>query len=114
MMPCEFENMLGRYHDGELPQIQRASVESHLRECPSCAAVLEQLATISHTLQSAALPKASPLFLARLEALAERVEDMSAFRFVMRLTAAAAAIFIVATVQWSMHRTPAVQQQVTT
>jgi anti-sigma factor RsiW len=114
MMPCEFENMLSRYHDGELSEPERAGVENHVRECASCAVELEQLQAISHTLQSAVVPKASPLFLARLEALAERVEDVSAFRFVMRLTAAAAAIFIVATVQWSLHRTPTIQAPVTT
>ncbi|HWE00943.1 MAG TPA: zf-HC2 domain-containing protein [Tepidisphaeraceae bacterium] len=114
MAPCEFEKILGRYLDGELPQAQRARVEIHLRDCASCAAELDQLAAISRTLRLAPLPRASGAFLARLEALADRVEDVSAFRFVIRLTAAAAAIFIVATVQWSLHRTPALQPTVTT
>ncbi len=113
-MACEFENLLSRYHDGELPQAQRVRVESHLPDCANCTVELEQLVAISHSLQGAVLPKASPAFLARLEALAGRVEDNSAFRFVLRLTAAAAAVILVATVQWSLHRTPTVQPVATT
>ncbi len=37
MIPCEFNSMLGRYHDGELTDAQRRQVDNHLRDCPPCA-----------------------------------------------------------------------------
>jgi hypothetical protein len=104
---CEFSMMLGRYHDDELPPDQRRRVQLHLRECPPCATELEQIQAMSQALRAsglAAAPKASQQFLARLEALADQVEDTAVLRFVTRLTAAAAAILLAATLQWSFHQ----------
>lgn len=46
-MDChDTQAMLSAYHDGELSGADRAQVESHLRTCPDCAALLESLVRI--------------------------------------------------------------------
>lgn len=113
MVPCEFNTMLGRYHDGELTGAQRGQLEDHLHDCPPCAAELEQMQAMSLALRSGAaevMPRASADFLARLQSLTSNVESLKIIRFVTRLTAAAAAILIAATLQWALHRQPAPQQ----
>jgi anti-sigma factor RsiW len=39
--------LISRYYDEELGQIERSQVESHILECPSCRQVLEDLKGIS-------------------------------------------------------------------
>ena len=109
MSSCEMNNWLGRYHDGRLSLAQAEQFERHLADCAVCPSELQQLRLISQTLRSADLPKASPAFIARLEALSENIPDAMVWRFATRLTAAAAAILIAATCQWAMHRSTAPQ-----
>jgi anti-sigma factor RsiW len=103
MVGCEFNAMLGRYHDGELPIGKRAQFEQHLPACADCSAELEQMQSISQTLRAGIRPRASADFLSRLESLASNVEDVMIMRFVRRLTAAAAAILVGATLLWALH-----------
>ncbi len=118
MSECEFSKMLSRFHDSELLPEQGRIVETHLRDCAVCSAELEQLQIMSQSLraQAVANPKASSQFLARLDALADGVEDRVIYRFVMRLTAAAAAVLLAATVHWTLLRmhAPAPMQTVGT
>jgi anti-sigma factor RsiW len=109
MNACEFNSMLGRYHDGELSAGQYAQFEQHLAGCGECPAELEQLRAISRALRAESMPHATAMFMARLESMASNVEDVTVVRFVRRLTAAAAAILLAATLQWSLHSPPAVQ-----
>ena len=104
MSSCEMNHWLGRYHDGQLSAAQIAQFEAHLADCAVCPAELEQLRRISRTLRSAVPLRASPEFVVRLEALSEDVPDALVWRFATRLTAAAAAILVVATCQWALHR----------
>ena len=46
MVDCGNRVRLDAYHDGELSPAERADVEAHLRDCPSCAA---ELAAIRRT-----------------------------------------------------------------
>jgi anti-sigma factor RsiW len=106
-MNCEFNILLSRYHDRELTETERTQVANHLRGCPSCAAELEQLQILSQSLRTGiadVMPRASAEFLARLEGLAPMVERQTVLRFVTRLTAAAAAILVAATVSWAVYR----------
>src|SRR5579862_8685828 len=103
MVPCEFNNMLGRYHDGELPATDRPAFEAHLPNCMSCTTELEQLRSIGQSLRAAERPRASRDFVAQLESLASNVEDLSIIRFARRLTGIAAAILVAATIHWAMH-----------
>lgn len=56
MKQCPEEEILGAYLDGELPQDQRAAVESHVRECGDCAASLEQLRRLEELARGSAVP----------------------------------------------------------
>ena len=47
MLDCENQVRLSAYHDGELSLVERASVEAHLRDCPSCAAELAAIRRMS-------------------------------------------------------------------
>src|ERR1700759_2736307 len=101
MSACEFNSLLGRYHDGELPSGQRRQLEEHLPGCAPCTGELDHLQQMSQSLRSGAadtFPRASNDFLFRLQALAPNVERTMIVRFVTRLTAAAAAILVLATV----------------
>lgn len=102
MNACELNSTLNRYFDDELPPAQRASFERHLRDCAPCASELEQLRGLSCQVRSMALPKASADFLTRLDALSDRVQDVTVIRFATRLTAAAAAILVAATCHWAL------------
>ena len=104
MSSCEFDDLLTRYYDGELPSAQRRDFESHLARCLPCSGELEQFRALSRSLRSAPTIHADSQFMARLEGLAERVDDVGVMRFVTRLTAAAAAILLAASVQLAFHR----------
>ncbi len=96
MAACEFSSMLERYHDGELSAEQAQRLGRHVGQCPACAAKLEQLKAIADALQSAVVPKAQPDFIRRMEALSGQLEQFSIITFARRLTAAAAAVFLLA------------------
>jgi anti-sigma factor RsiW len=109
-MNCELNNLLGRYHDGELSAGDRLRFEQHLGDCPPCARELEQMRGISQVLRAGTVPRASAEFIKRLESLASNVEDVTVIRFVRRLTAAAAAVLLFATLQWAtVNHAPAPQ-----
>lgn len=53
MKPCEeFAPLLSAYFDGELTEEERVRVLAHLKECPACAASLEELAAMSEGLRA--------------------------------------------------------------
>jgi hypothetical protein len=58
MMHDDWTDQLSEYLDGELPAAERAAVDEHLRGCPGCRAVLEDLRRV--TLRAAALPDTPP------------------------------------------------------
>ncbi len=46
-MDCgKSREMLSAYHDGELSEVERTEVRSHLRDCPDCTALLQSLARL--------------------------------------------------------------------
>jgi anti-sigma factor RsiW len=106
MVPCEFNSLLGRYHDGELTGDALAGFQRHLPACASCVAELEEMQVISHTLRAGVMPTASAEFVGRLQELQSGVQDVTIVRFVRRLTAAAAAILVGATIFWSVRQQP--------
>ncbi len=107
MSSCEFDNQAGLYHDGELPPDQRAEFERHLGDCAACTAQLRYLQAFAQSLRAMPRPTTSVQFMARLEALAEQVQETTVWRFAIRLTAAAVAILVLATCQWALHSQPA-------
>ncbi|MDB5303788.1 MAG: hypothetical protein JWM97_1337 [Phycisphaerales bacterium] len=108
MAACEYSIRVNAYHDGELPGAQCREVEEHLSGCPACAAELEQLRGFSHVLGSLVIPRVSPSFVRHIQALAQPLEEVLLIRFGRRLTAAAAAVMLLATGYWVMnHQAPA-------
>ncbi|UCC29621.1 MAG: zf-HC2 domain-containing protein, partial [Phycisphaerales bacterium] len=52
-MTCaEVLSRISAYYDGELESAERDQIASHLAECPSCSAHLEDLALIGELLRS--------------------------------------------------------------
>ena len=59
-MVCrETQTLLAAFHDGELPAVDRARVEDHLRGCLECGALLADLARVD---QAAGVPDPGPAY----------------------------------------------------
>ena len=76
-MNCHDEYSVIGYVDGELDAMRALEVEAHLKECPTCAATLEQYRSLRGSLQSSELYfKAAP----HLEAsVRSRLRETGAF-----------------------------------
>jgi anti-sigma factor RsiW len=95
MVNCDKQVRLDAYHDGELSPTEWSDVESHLRDCPSCAAELAAIRRMSGTFADTTPCKPSHEQLLQLAA-SVRVESSDA-RMLLRLfraTAIAAAVLI--------------------
>jgi anti-sigma factor RsiW len=66
MVDCDQPVRLDAYHDGELSAAERAAVEAHLCDCPSCAAELAAIRAMSGVFADAAPREASREQLLRL------------------------------------------------
>jgi len=63
-MSCDFNSeLIGAYHDGELDPAQKAAVEEHLKVCASCAALLEQMRSLSRRARDPGLYYEAPAYL---------------------------------------------------
>jgi hypothetical protein len=96
--------LISAYHDGVLPPSKRRQVESHLRACPECRAILSDYQKLKKGLE--ALPRrqapADMLGEIKAQAAAERLRRRRLARFgplagVAAATAAAAAAFLAGT-----------------
>jgi anti-sigma factor RsiW len=111
MIDCGNPVRLDAYHDGELSPAERADVEAHLRDCPSCAAELAAIRRMSAALADAPAREPSHEQLLRL-ARSVRAEPSDA-RMLLRLlraTAVAAAVLLacaLAAAVYQSHRTKA-------
>ena len=95
MVDCGNRVRLDAYHDGELSPAERADVEAHLRDCPSCAAELAAIRGLSGAFAGAAPREPSHEQLLRL-ARSVRAEPSDA-RMLLRLfraSAVAAAVLL--------------------
>jgi anti-sigma factor RsiW len=86
---------LDAYHDGELSPAERSDVEAHLRDCPSCAAELAAMRSLSVAFADAAPPEPSH---ERLSELARSVRaepsDARMLLGLFRATAVAAGVLL--------------------
>jgi anti-sigma factor RsiW len=55
-MSCDRLAQVHAYHDGELPDAQRAEVEAHLASCEPCTGLLAELRSLSTLLAEVPLP----------------------------------------------------------
>ena len=101
-MSCDNFRQVHAYHDGELPQAERAAVEAHLRGCPDCAALLSDLQQMSHLVAAAPLAEMPQAAMHRLEQSfwAARARDRGVLRLAEWMTGVAAAVLIGAAVFW--------------
>jgi anti-sigma factor RsiW len=102
MPDCEFTMLLQAYHDGQLSAARMREAEQHVSVCAACAAELDRLRDLSHTL---AAVRPEPIWqdeLARLHDVistytAEERDDRRILRLGVGLSAVAASILIIST-----------------
>jgi anti-sigma factor RsiW len=95
MDDCENRVRLNAYHDGELSPAERSDVESHLRDCPSCAAELAVIRRMSAAF--ADTPPSEPSHEQLLQLARSVRAESSDVRTLLRLfrgTAVAAAVLL--------------------
>jgi anti-sigma factor RsiW len=94
---CPNIPQISAYHDGELAGEQREQIERHLRDCPQCAAELDELRRLSQQLAEAAPRPALSLEAARrLHDHVEELTDRSVLHFAEILSGLAAAVMLAA------------------
>jgi anti-sigma factor RsiW len=57
-MNCAYRNFISAFIDNELPRDQRASLEAHLKTCPSCVREVEMLRQLGGLVGS--IPEVTP------------------------------------------------------
>ncbi|MHC4712043.1 MAG: anti-sigma factor family protein [Planctomycetota bacterium] len=103
MNGCEYSRQVGAYHDGELSAEAERHFEAHLGQCPGCSRELRQLEHLSRLLSGVAVPGIPPDVRDRLHRDAAATQGRVIAGMSARLTAAAAAIFIVCS-GWMLAR----------
>jgi len=98
MSECERAQRLSAYHDGEVSEAERVSLEAHLQGCPACAAERNRLRRLSDLLSAAPRPEMSADALARLHRAADDVAMADLGRMAKALMAVAASILLVCAV----------------
>src|SRR4051812_23191802 len=100
-MACEHAAHVHAYHDGEWTAEMRVSIESHMADCAECTALLADLRRLSQLVHRAPLMPLAAGMLDRIDRRAcERAGDRNVLRIASWLTAAAAAVLIVALPFW--------------
>lgn len=95
-MSCKFKDQIYRYHDGALPSAQQRAVESHTADCSDCRALLAELSSLSALVKGADLVSMPPEAVERLHRAVSARLDRGLLRITSWLTAAAAAVLILA------------------
>ena len=104
MADCPTSEQLSAVHDGEIDEIRWLEIERHLRQCPSCAAELERLRTMSRLVAAAPAAKLSPIGLHRLHRRVDQAMEEGFLRFVRMLNTIAACLLIAGSA-WLMVKT---------
>lgn len=95
-MSCELQEQVERLHDGELSPAERRDAELHMKSCPECSRTLAELRSLSALLQQAEPAAMAPDLARRLHVSMSARLDRGVLQTTGWLTAAAAAILIVA------------------
>lgn len=95
MAPCEHEQRLGAYHDGELSPLDAAGLETHLEWCPTCRHELRRLRDMSRLLSEAVAAERAPdRAVQRWRKSVRPARDRTVLRTTQMLAAVAAAVLI--------------------
>ena len=103
MTTCSNSQLLSAYHDGELSPEDRARVDAHLRNCPVCAAELEQFARLTSVFAGFEPPSLTANALRRIGDEPPIWIQRGYLRFVESLAAVAAAILVAAS-GWMIYQ----------
>jgi len=100
---CDYAARVSAYHDGEVSEEEARDLSRHVAGCQACAAQLAFLGRVSNTFEAAPVPHLGSDARQRLSELGEeleaqrrRIKPSADVRWVRRLTAAAAVLFVVA------------------
>lgn len=103
-MSCDRSAQVHAYHDGQLSPASRAEVETHVAACADCAALLNDLRSVSRLVKTAPLPDIRQDVLDRYYGVWDAYHQRSVLRISSWLTAAAAAVLVGALVLWPRGR----------
>jgi hypothetical protein len=111
MSECQFQLLIGAYHDGELKAEMMRQVERHVEQCPACRAELAATRDLSARIAAVRLGEIDRVESLRLhevidEAAAGEQESLPLFRTAGLLAAMAASVLIVSGV-WLLDLKPA-------
>jgi anti-sigma factor RsiW len=98
-MSCENSAQVHAYHDGDLSEEQRASLEAHLAVCAECRELLEDLQRLSAMFATVPLPEMPPRAINKMYGsywAARQKQDRGIRLLAEWLTAAAAVVLLVA------------------
>lgn len=105
MLNCDRTSEVHAYHDGELTGEQRAALEGHLLQCDECRTLLRDLERLSGMLTSAPLPEPRAQTGWNTHQAWRSAGEQGVRRMAGWMTAAAAAVLLVAWVGWPTHYT---------
>jgi anti-sigma factor RsiW len=101
---CPYRAAVSSFHDGELDEPRQRELQVHLRRCADCALELKRLEALSSMLDAGRLPPLSPTAQRRFRNVAAFAPQARTIRLARWLTAAAAAVFLTASIQLWIHR----------
>jgi anti-sigma factor RsiW len=101
----EIRGLLSPYLDGELDLVRSVELDRHLEECPTCAAALEQMQSLSRTLRASGLyhPMPAPLRRRILSSLPQAGRPLR-WRFWRPVLVGTAAAVLMAVAGWGVLR----------
>ncbi|NLU21579.1 MAG: zf-HC2 domain-containing protein [Phycisphaerae bacterium] len=107
-MSCTRTIEVHRYHDGELPPGQKAALEAHVAACAECSQLLADLRSVSVLIRRAPLADLPAAAADRLAQCRPWTADAGLIRVAGWLTAAAAAVLIIALLRKPVDSSPMV------
>ena len=103
-MSCEKGSQVHAFYDGELPVLMRDDIDSHIRQCGECAALLADLQAMSSMIQNAPMTPMPAATLKRVQQAWWARQDRGVLRLAEWMTAAAAAVLVGAMMLWPSGR----------
>lgn len=95
MPDCKYSYKLNAYHDNELSDEERHTLEEHIQACPHCTQELEGLQKLSVLFRSASIPDIPEEALAGVHQRLETRQERGIVRFVEMLAAAAVLVLLI-------------------
>jgi len=99
-MTCDRSQHVHQYHDGELPAGERDALEAHIRACPDCQDLLNDLRGMSRMLMATPMVAVTDDAMQRLRDARFVLPDTGVLKIAGWLTAAAAAVLLAALPVW--------------